>query len=244
MNPSILSSTQNHRNRNKLSTVTTMNSSSLSTLLIQNNDSAIEFITAVEKRSAPSNVVDVGCCPEATDKINHGSVGALMRNGTIENARSSIASTIPQQRQQEHQTVASTATTSIMRKALLERLEAKLLANAMEFTELERLVDAWKGGVPAALLLLHLNWEPEKVSVLRDENDLFQKFEALLLVKENECHKVRKLVAEARNKHTRLSTPRNPEDTAGSSVPLFIEVIRTPYDFQTELACRIAAPIQ
>jgi hypothetical protein len=53
-----------------------------------------------------------------------------MRNGTIENARSSIASTIPQQRKQEHQTVASTATTSIiMRKALLERLEAKLLAN-------------------------------------------------------------------------------------------------------------------
>jgi hypothetical protein len=122
--------------------------SSLSTLLTLNNDNVM----------APGNAVDIGCCPEETGKISHGSVGSLMRNNKIENARS-IASTIRVQRQQEHQTVALTSTTSIMRNALLERLEAKLLANAMEFTELERLVDAWKGGVPAALLLLYFDWD-------------------------------------------------------------------------------------
>jgi hypothetical protein len=119
-----------------------------------------------------------------------------------------------------------------MRNALLERLEAKLLANAVEFTELKRMVDAWKGGVPAALLLLYFDWEPEKVSGLRDENDVFEKFESLLLIKENESKKFRKLLVEARK---RSSTPRNPEDTVGSSsVPLFIDVNAIPSGFQIE----------
>jgi hypothetical protein len=201
-----------------------MNSSlsSLSILLTHNNDSVI----------APSNdAVDSGCCPEAADKINHDSFGALMRYDKIENARSS---TIREQRQQEHQTVALTSTKSIMRNALLERLEAKLLDNTMEFTELERLVDAWKGGVPAALLLLYLDWEPEKVSGLKDENDVFEKFETLLLIKENECRKFRNLLAEARKEKS--STLWNPEDTSVcSSVPLFIDVNANPLGFQIEL---------
>jgi hypothetical protein len=185
-----------------------MNLPSLSTLLNDNNDSGTEFILTIELNSpTPGNVVDIGFCPKATDKINHGSVGALMRNEKIENARS-IASTIREQRQHEHQT-APMSTTSVMQNALLERLEEKLLANAIEFTELKRLVDAWKGGVPAALLLLHV-WEPEKVSDCTDPNDMFRKFEALLFVKGNECHKARKLVADARNKQTSQSTPRNP----------------------------------
>jgi hypothetical protein len=221
----IFSSTQNHRNRNKLSTITTMISSNLSTLLADNIESATEFVSMRQSKSlAPVNVVDIFFDPEATDKINHGSVGALMRNEKIENARS-IASTIREQRQQEHQTIALTFSTSVMQNALLERLEEKLLANAIEFTELKRLVDAWKGGVPAALLLLEV-WEPEKVLDCTDPNDLLQKFEALLFVKGNECHKVRKLVAEARNKQTTQSTPRNPEDTAASSAPFFIKEIR------------------
>jgi hypothetical protein len=198
-----------HRNRNKPSTITYHNDfikPLYSTA--DNNDSGTEFILTIEsKNPAPGNVVDIGFCPKASDKINRGSVGALMRNEKIENARS-IASTIREQRQQEHRTAAPTSTRSIMQKALLERLEEKLLANATEFTELKRLVDAWKGGVPAALLLLHV-WQPEKVLDCTDPNEMFRKFEALLFVKGNECHKVRKLVADARNKQTSQRTLRN-----------------------------------
>jgi hypothetical protein len=67
-----------------------------------------------------------------------------------------------------------------------EALEGKLLANEMGLTELRKLVDAWKG---------------DKISL--------QKLETVVLMKEVECSKARKLVAEARNKWG--STPRNPD---------------------------------
>jgi hypothetical protein len=66
-----------------------------------------------------------------------------------------------------------------------EALEGKLLASEMGLTELRKLVDAWKG---------------DTISL--------RKLEAVVLMKEVECNKARKLVAEARKKWG--STPRNP----------------------------------
>jgi hypothetical protein len=72
------------------------------------------------------------------------------------------------------------------RRQQQEALEGKLLAKEMGLTELRKLVDAWKG---------------EEISL--------QELEAVVLMKEKECNKTRKLVAEARN--TRGSTPRSPD---------------------------------
>jgi hypothetical protein len=72
------------------------------------------------------------------------------------------------------------------RRQQQEALEGKLLANEMGLTELRKLVDAWKG---------------DKISL--------QKLETVVLMKEKECNKARKLVAKARNKWG--STPRSPD---------------------------------
>jgi hypothetical protein len=72
------------------------------------------------------------------------------------------------------------------RRRQQEALGGKLLANEMGLTELRKLVDAWKG---------------DKISL--------QKLETVVLMKEVECNKARKLVAEARNKWG--STPRYPD---------------------------------
>jgi hypothetical protein len=55
-----------------------------------------------------------------------------------------------------------------------EAVEGKLLANEMGLTELRKMIDTWKG-----------------------EEILLQQLEAVVLVKEKECKKTRKLVAEA-----------------------------------------------
>jgi hypothetical protein len=146
------------------------------------------------------------------DMIKKGvSIGAAdMRNETIERARS-IASAIREQQEQQPQTAPRSF---IMHNALLKRLEAKLLANEMECTELQELADAWKGGIPVSTTLLHLGWEPEKVSSLGDASYLLQKVEALVLVKREECNKVRKLALVARK---RDSTSRDPKGSMTAS---------------------------
>jgi hypothetical protein len=121
------------------------------------------------------------------------SVGAAMRNETIANARS-IATAIQQQRQQ------NTATAiSIMQNALLERLEAKLLKNEIECTELRKLVEARKRGVPVSLASLHLGFEQEKDMSLGDSH-LLKKLEAVVFLKEEECKQARRLSNEARKR--------------------------------------------
>jgi hypothetical protein len=121
------------------------------------------------------------------------SVGAAMRNEKIANARS-IAIAVQQQRQQ------NTATAiSIMQNALLERLEAKLLKNEIECTELRKLVEARKRGVPVSLASLHLGFEQEKDLFLGDSY-LLKKLEAVVLLKEEECKKARRLSNEARKR--------------------------------------------
>jgi hypothetical protein len=126
------------------------------------------------------------------------SVGAVMRNDTIERARSIASAIREQQQQQKQQHTARPA--SDMHHALLKRLEAKLLANELECTELQEVADAWKGGIPVSTTLLHLGWEPEQVSSLGDSSYLLQKLEALVLVRQEECNKVRPLVVGVRKR--------------------------------------------
>jgi hypothetical protein len=60
-----------------------------------------------------------------------------------------------------------------------EAVEGKLLANEMGLTELRKMADDWKG---------------EDISL--------QQLEAVVLMKEKECKRTRKLVAEASNRNT------------------------------------------
>jgi hypothetical protein len=126
------------------------------------------------------------------------SVGAAMRSEKIANARS-IAIAVQQQRQQKTATA-----TSIMQNALLERLEAKLLKNEIECTELRKLVEARKRGVPVSLASLHLGFDQEKDSCLGDSY-LLKKLEAVVLLKEQECTMARRLSTEARKRGTSQS---------------------------------------
>jgi hypothetical protein len=126
------------------------------------------------------------------------SVGAAMRNEKIANARS-IAIAVQQQRQQKTATAIS-----IMQNALLERLEAKLLKNEIECTELRKLVEARKRGVPVSLASLHLGFEQEKDLCLGDSH-LLKKLEAVVALKEEECKKARRLSNEARKRGTSQS---------------------------------------
>lgn len=121
------------------------------------------------------------------------SVGAAMRNEKIANARS-IATAVQQQRHHKTATAAS-----IMHNALLERLEAKLLKNEIECTELRKLVEARKRGVPVSLASLHLGFEQEK-DVFLGDSYLLKKLEAVVLLKEEECTKARMLSVEARKR--------------------------------------------
>jgi hypothetical protein len=89
-----------------------------------------------------------------------------------------------------------------MQNALLVRLEGKLRANEMELSELRKLVDTCKkggGSVGVSALLFPLDCtQPEKISSLRGVNYQLQKYEAVVLIKEDECCKARELLAEAR----------------------------------------------
>jgi hypothetical protein len=114
-----------------------------------------------------------------------------MRYDKIEDALS-IAIAIREQRQQQQQEAPSA---SSIHTALVERLEGKLLASEMGLSELRKLVDAaWKG---------------ETVSYQGGDSYPLQKLEAVILTKEDECCKARKIVAEVRNKPGRTS--RNPD---------------------------------
>jgi hypothetical protein len=120
-------------------------------------------------------------------------IGAFMPNEKIENAPS-IANAVHQQRHKKTLTPTST-----MQNALQERLEAKLLANEVKCTKLRKLIEAGKRGIPLSLAALHLGFELEKESCF-GESCLLKKLEALVLEKENECTKVRRLLVEARKR--------------------------------------------
>jgi hypothetical protein len=90
---------------------------------------------------------------------------------------------------------------------LVDTLEAELLANVKECTELRRLTEARKRGIPVSLSALDLGCKQEHGLGLEGGNFFLQKLEALVLVKEEECTKMRKLLTEAR-------TP--PKDTTSS----------------------------
>jgi hypothetical protein len=124
-------------------------------------------------------------------------IGTVMRNEKIENARS-IADAVRQQRQEQQAPTppSPSSSPSVMRKALLERLEAKLLANEMECTELRKLTEARKRGIPVSLASLNLGCDLEQDSCIGDSY-LLKKLEALVLVKEEECAMARKLFVDA-----------------------------------------------
>jgi hypothetical protein len=132
-------------------------------------------------------------------------IGTVMRNEKIENARS-IASTISEHRQHK------AATSPLMHNALLERLEAKLLTNEMECTELRKLAEARTRGIPVSLITLKLGFEPESDSCMGSKC-LLQKLNALVSLKEEACTKVRKLLIGARKRDmartTQTKTPRS-----------------------------------
>jgi hypothetical protein len=117
-------------------------------------------------------------------------VGAALRNEKIENARS-IARAARQQRKQ------NTAASSNMHDALLERLEAKLLTNEMKCMELRKLRVGV--GIPVSLSLLSVDFHPEKFSSVGDTR-LLEKLEALLLARETEGTKFRRLLEQARKR--------------------------------------------
>jgi hypothetical protein len=123
------------------------------------------------------------------------SAGAAIRSEKIANARS-IAIAVQQQRQDK-----TASTSSIIQNALLERLEAKLLKNEIECTELRKLAEARKRGIPVSLASLHLGFEEEKDSSLGDAY-LLKKLEAVVLLKEEECTKARRLLVEAMKRGT------------------------------------------
>jgi hypothetical protein len=93
---------------------------------------------------------------------------------------------------------------------LVDTLEAELLVNVKECTELRRLTEARKRGIPVSLSALDLGCKQEHGLGLEGGNFFLQKLEALVLVKEEECTKMRKILAEARTRDT------TPKDTTSS----------------------------
>jgi hypothetical protein len=106
-----------------------------------------------------------------------------------------------------------------MHNALVERLEAKLLTNEMECTELRKLAEANKRGNPVSLASLKLGFQPEKDSCV-GYNFLLQKLDALVLLKEEACTKIRRLLtcARKRDTHGDTDTAWTTETTAPRSI--------------------------
>jgi hypothetical protein len=160
------------------------------------------------KKVLNSNLVHTKEAPSQQQVDDSGpvNIGTVMRNEKIENARS-IASAIREQRQQKAATSSLT-----LHNALLGRLEAKLLSNEMECTELRKLAEARKRGIPVSLTSLKLGFEPETDSCMGSKC-LLQKLNALVLMKEEACTKVRKLLTCARKRDTarmaQTATPRS-----------------------------------
>jgi hypothetical protein len=167
---------------------------------ISNHSSPTELLSSAQE-DTPSPVWYDDICWNPSDNnkgsSETGAIAAEIRNETIERARSAASAILGQQqeeKQEQENQLTAESTASDMKHLLLERLEAKLLANEMECAELQELADAWSGGIPISITLLHLGWEPEKVSSLGDSSFLLRKVEALVLVRKEECHKIRKLV--------------------------------------------------
>jgi hypothetical protein len=106
---------------------------------------------------------------------------------------------------------------------LVDTLEAELLANVMACTELRRLTEARKRGIPVSLSALDLGCKQEHGLGLEGGNFFLQKLEALVLVKEEECTKMRKLLAEAKKR----DTTRTPKDTT-STCPSLSSHMKVP----------------
>jgi hypothetical protein len=142
----------------------------------------VKTIKTVKAVKAVKTVKTVKTVDSSCEKDSIG-VGAALRNEKIENARSA-ANAARQQRQKD------TANSSNMHNALVERLEAKLLAHEMECTELRELVKARR---PLPVYLSLQPTEPPSV----EDFQLREKLETLLLVREKECTKVRRLLVKA-----------------------------------------------
>jgi hypothetical protein len=123
-----------------------------------------------------------------------------------------LAETKPVQQQRKQQ-----------KSPFVDTLEAELLANVMECTELRRLTEARKRGIPVSLSALDLGCKQEHGLGLEGGNFFLQKLEALVLVKEEECTKVRKLLAEAKKR----DTTQTPKDTT-SSCPSLSSLMKVP----------------
>jgi hypothetical protein len=120
------------------------------------------------------------------------SVGAVMRNDTIEKALS-VASTIREQQQQNQQD--TTSATSEMHDALLKRLEGRLLANEMECTKLQELAVAWKGTY------------------------LVETVEALMLVEKEDCIKISILIEKTRKRGTEIQNLKDSMTASAGPLP-------------------------
>jgi hypothetical protein len=149
------------------------------------------------KKVLDDNLVHAEKAPSKQQVEDSGpvSIGTFMRNEKIDNARS-IASAIHEERQQKAATSSLT-----LHNALMERLEAKLLTKEIECTELRKLAEARKRGIPVSLTSLKLGFEPETDSC-SGSKCLLEKLNALVLLKEEACTKVRKLLACARTRET------------------------------------------
>jgi hypothetical protein len=101
---------------------------------------------------------------------------------------------------------------------LVDTLEAELLVNVMACTELRRLTEAKKRGIPVSLSALDLGCKQEHGLGLESGNFFLKKLEALVKVKEDECTKMRKLLAEAKTR----DTTRTPKDTTSSCPSLSV----------------------
>jgi hypothetical protein len=118
---------------------------------------------------------------------------------------------VPTAVQDQHEQQKSSSMTSSQRALLVETLEAKLVANVMKCTELRRLVEARKRGIPVTL---SLGCKQGHGSSLEGGTPLPQELnlalEALVLVKEEECAKMRKLLVEAKKRDTTSSSASLP----------------------------------
>lgn len=163
------------------------------------------FTKKVAAKTQPTNVENVPSQVKIVDSSSEKDgigVGAALRNEKIESARSA-ACAARQQRQQ------NTVNSSKMHNSLLERLEAKLLADETECTELRELVEFRRSGIPVSLSV-----QPkDSPSVL--DIQLLGKLEALLLEREKECTKVRRLLVQAKKR----SEPR-PENSTSNHISL------------------------
>jgi hypothetical protein len=97
---------------------------------------------------------------------------------------------------------------------VVDTLEAELLANVKECTELRRLTEARKRGIPVSLSALDLGCKQEHGLGLEGGDFFLQNLEALVLVKEEECTKMRKRLAEAK---TRDATRASKDTTSSCS---------------------------